>query len=60
MWKAEVHQKGLLKASLKYVVWKFIRTRVLFDMFLYLVSLSLGFLGPVSMCLVPIEESSSL
>ena len=47
MWKDEVLRNGLEKASLKRVVWKFIRTRALLDIFLYLLSLSFGFLGPV-------------
>lgn len=46
-WKDEVQRNGLEKSSLKRVVWKFIRTRVLLDIVLYLASLTFGFLGPV-------------
>ena len=48
MWKDEILRNGIKKASLQNVVWKFIRTRVILDVFLYLISLSFGFLGPVS------------
>nr|QST14989.1 ABCC5 protein [Diaphanosoma celebensis] len=45
LWKEELRLHGTKKASLRNVVWKFIRTRVIIHVFMYLFSLSCGFLG---------------
>lgn len=47
MWKDEVDRNGLEDASLKRVIWKFTRSRVLLNIILYLTSLVFGFAGPV-------------
>lgn len=47
MWKNEVNRHGMEDASLKRVVWKFTRSRVLVNIVLYLTSLVFGFMGPV-------------
>ena len=46
LWRDEVKRKGE-HSSLTRVIWKFIKTRVILDMFLYLTSLAFGFIGPV-------------
>ena len=48
MWKDEVERKGQTNASLRSVAWRFARTRVLTAVSLYLISLSFGLFGPVS------------
>ena len=40
-------RNGLEDASLKKVIWKFTRSRVLVNIILYLTSLIFGFAGPV-------------
>ena len=47
LWKEELRLHGTKKASLKRAVWKFIRTRVIIHVFMYLFSLSCGFIGTV-------------
>ena len=47
MWSDEVKRNGLEDASLKKVIWKFTRSRVLVNIILYLTSLIFGFAGPV-------------
>ena len=47
MWMDEVKRNGIEDASLKRVVWRFTRTRVLINIILYLISLAFGFIGPV-------------
>lgn len=48
LWDEEVKQKGLDKASMHRVVWRAVRTRVLFGIFFFISSQLIGFLGPVS------------
>jgi hypothetical protein len=48
MWNEEVKRHGLEDASLKRVIWKFIRSRVLINIILYLSSILFGFIGPVN------------
>jgi hypothetical protein len=47
MWNEEVKRRGLEDASLKRVTWKFVRSRVLVNIVLYLTSIVFGFIGPV-------------
>jgi ATP-binding cassette subfamily C (CFTR/MRP) protein 12 len=47
MWNEEVKRHGLEDASLKRVTWKFVRSRVLVNIILYLTSIVFGFIGPV-------------
>lgn len=47
MWKEEVIRRGLEDASLEKVVFNFVRTRLIIHISLQLLSLVLGFLGPV-------------
>lgn len=48
MWNEEVKRHGVEDASLKRVIWKFIRSRVLINITLYLTSILFGFIGPVN------------
>lgn len=48
MWRDELLRHGHADASLKRVAWRFVRTRVLIHIGLYLISLVFGFLGPVN------------
>ena len=48
MWNEEVKRHGLEDASLKRVIWKSIRFRVLINIILYLSSILFGFIGPVN------------
>ncbi|XP_046652903.1 ATP-binding cassette sub-family C member 5-like [Daphnia pulicaria] len=47
MWNEEVKRHGLEDASLKRVTWKFVRSRVLVNIILYLTSIVFGFIGPI-------------
>ncbi|XP_065575833.1 ATP-binding cassette sub-family C member 5-like isoform X12 [Artemia franciscana] len=46
LWLEELRCQGRQKASLGRVMWRFCRTRVLITMGIFLLSLTLGFLGP--------------
>ncbi|EFX63846.1 ABC protein, subfamily ABCC, partial [Daphnia pulex] len=46
MWNEEVKRHGLEDESLKRVTWKFVRSRVLVNIILYLTSIVFGFIGP--------------
>ncbi|KAF2351591.1 ABC transporter type 1 transmembrane domain [Trinorchestia longiramus] len=46
LWSEEVRRVGAAGASLQRVAWRFIRTRVYFGLFLFIVTLLLGFAGP--------------
>ena len=47
MWSDEVKRNGLEDASLKKVIWKFTRSRIMVNIILYFMSLIFGFVGPV-------------
>ncbi|XP_026681209.1 multidrug resistance-associated protein 9-like [Diaphorina citri] len=49
MWQEEVARKGPQDASLGGVVWRFIRTRILFATFIYSLYVAMGFASPVSL-----------
>lgn len=51
MWKQEVIRHGMEDASLKRVVYKFVRTRLFIHVGLLVASIVLGFLGPVNILL---------
>nr|CAD7428537.1 unnamed protein product [Timema monikensis] len=46
LWQKEITEKGRKEASFGRVVWKFVRTRVLFSCFVFCVSQALGFISP--------------
>ncbi|KAK7871844.1 hypothetical protein R5R35_006438 [Gryllus longicercus] len=46
LWQKEVAEKGISGASFGYVVWRFVRTRIIASCFLYCLALSMGFLSP--------------
>lgn len=48
MWQQELGAKGPRAASLKLVVWKFIRTRVLVATFILTLNIMCGFVSVVS------------
>jgi len=48
LWNEEVKQKGLENASMHQVLWRAVRTRILFGIFFLLVSQLVSFLMPVS------------
>ena len=50
-WQEELKRHGADEASLQRVVWKFMGTRVIVNILLYLTSLTFGFLAPVSVVL---------
>jgi ATP-binding cassette subfamily C (CFTR/MRP) protein 5 len=47
MWNDQVTLYGLEGASLKRVIWKYSKTRVLVNISVYLMSIIFGFIGPV-------------
>nr|CAD7442232.1 unnamed protein product [Timema bartmani] len=46
LWQKEITEKGRKEASFGRVVWKFVRTRVLFSCLVFCVSQALGFISP--------------
>ncbi|XP_071550882.1 ATP-binding cassette sub-family C member 5-like isoform X3 [Panulirus ornatus] len=46
LWNEELRRSGKNNASLQRVVWQFLRTRLLLSLFVFFVSLILGFIGP--------------
>ncbi|XP_045132970.1 multidrug resistance-associated protein 5-like isoform X4 [Portunus trituberculatus] len=48
LWNAEVKKKGKDAASLQYVLWQFYRTRFLFGIVIFSLTIILGFIGPIA------------
>ncbi|XP_063866904.1 ATP-binding cassette sub-family C member 5-like isoform X1 [Scylla paramamosain] len=48
LWNAEVKKKGKDAASLQYVLWQFYRTRFLFGIVIFSLTIILGFVGPIA------------
>uniref|UniRef100_A0A4D5R9Z5 ABC protein, subfamily ABCC n=1 Tax=Scolopendra viridis TaxID=118503 RepID=A0A4D5R9Z5_SCOVI len=46
LWEAELESRGPEGARLQRVIWRFMRTRMLFALVLFIISLVAGFLGP--------------
>ncbi|KAK4289504.1 hypothetical protein Pmani_037528 [Petrolisthes manimaculis] len=47
LWTEELRQKGKDKASMEHVLWRFYQTRLLIGVFVFVIVLFLGFLGPI-------------
>lgn len=47
LWNEEVKQKGLDNASMVRILWRGVKTRILFGIFFLLLSQVISFLGPV-------------
>ncbi|XP_050718620.1 ATP-binding cassette sub-family C member 5-like isoform X20 [Eriocheir sinensis] len=48
LWNAEVKRKGKEGASIQYVLWQFYRTRFIFGLFIFSLTIILGFIGPIT------------
>nr|XP_045601897.1 ATP-binding cassette sub-family C member 5-like isoform X2 [Procambarus clarkii] len=46
LWNEEIKRNGKDNVSLQRVVWKFLRTRLLFALSIFMVNIMLGFIGP--------------